>query len=182
MKKEQRSARSGVLTHTGSSAVFVQKVTKRKMALTWRDEDIKHFFGCESPSVIEAQPTKEMFIIDYSGKLLKYSIWFLITDEIVLISGNVAIPFGADSLYEIGLPCDSVSVCDDPYDPNQTGLAFWYGDPKLRMNLTMMLLKRPDGDLKVWPEAVLPNRHPYLQNWLQSDPKAHNRYNLRTDD
>lgn len=152
------------------------------MALSWRDEDIQEFFGCETPCLIEAQPGKKMFVVDYSGRLLKYSFWFQITDECVLISGNDTIPFGADSLYEIVVPCDGVAVCDDPYDPNQTGLAFWYGDPKQRMNLTMILLKRSDGDLKVWPNSVWPQRHPYQQNWLQSDPNARNRYNLRSED
>ena len=149
------------------------------MALTWQDEDIRHFFGCESPSVWEAPPTKEMFVVNYSGKLLNYSILFLITDEYVMISGNDTAPFGGDSLYEIAVPCDSVLV---PDAPNQTGLAFWYGDQKQKLNLTLMLLKRPDGDLNVWPSTVWPSRHPYQQNLLRSDPSANNRYNLRTKD
>ena len=152
------------------------------MALTWQDEDIQHFFDCEPPCVFEAQPGKELIVVDYSGKVLRYSVLFQITDEYVMISGNDTNPFGADSLYEIVVPCDKVSVCEDPYDSNQTGLAFWYGDPKQRMNLTMMLLKRAYGDLKVWPESVWPNRHPYQQSWQQSDPNALNRYDLRPKD
>ena len=104
------------------------------MALRWRDEDIQRFFGCEKACLGEAQPGHEVFTFDFSAKLLKYSIWFQITDECVMISGDDAYPFGAHSLYEIVVPCDSVSVYEDPYDPNQTGLAFWYGDPNQRMN------------------------------------------------
>jgi len=159
-----------------------QKVTKQRMALTWKDEDITHFFGCESPSICESQPAKELFIVDYSGKLLRYSFWFLITDECVMISGNDTVPFGADSLYEIVVPCDSVSVCEDPYDPKHTGLAFCYGDPKQRLNLTMILLKRPDGDLKVWPSTVWPNRHLYEHNSQQSDTSVSNRDNSGTEE
>ena len=152
------------------------------MAISWRDEDIRNFFGCAELCVGEAIPGNQIVVVEYAGRLLKYSIWFQITEECVLISGNDTLPFGADSLYEIAVPCDSVVACVDPYVANQTGLAFWYGDPTQKMNLTMMLLKRPDGDLKVWPESVLPQRHPILQKWQQSDPKARNRYNPRIQD
>ena len=152
------------------------------MALIWSDDDINSFFGCDQLEIGEIKPGSKMFTVEYSGTLLKYSFWFMISDEYVMISGNNTIPFGADSLYEIVVPCDSVSRHDDPYDQNQFGLAFWYGDPRQRMNLTMMLLKRPDGDLKVWPELVWPQRHPYLQNYQKSDPNTLNRYNPRTED
>lgn len=152
------------------------------MALIWREEDLKNFFGCETRTVCEGIPGKEMIVIDYSGTLLNYSFWFQITDEYVMVSGNDSIPFGADSLYEIVVPCDSVSVCEDPYDPGKTGLQFWYGDPNQRMNLTMVLLKRQNGDLKVWPTTVWPNRHPYQQSWLLSDPNASKRYDVKPED
>lgn len=151
------------------------------MALYYRDDDIMSFFGCDELAIGETKPGSACFIVEYAGKILKYSLWFHIADEIVAVSGDDTNPFGANSLYEIIVPCDSVSLHDDPYDRNQFGLAFWYGDPKQRMNLTMMLLKRPDGDLKVWPESVWPQRHPYLQNWQKTDPSAFNRYNPRTE-
>jgi hypothetical protein len=65
----------------------------------------------------------------------------------------------ADSLFEISLPCDSISEIPDSYYPGNTGLGFWYGDPNQKHNMTMMILKRPDGDLKVWPSCVWPERH-----------------------
>ena len=64
-------------------------------------------------------------------------------------------------MYEITVPCDCITQIEDGYYEGQTGLGFWYGDPKQKHNLTMMLLKRPDGDLKVWPACVWPNRHKY---------------------
>jgi hypothetical protein len=147
------------------------------MSLDWRTEDIGSFFGNNEREILEYKPGSKLFIVEYAGKLLRYSFWFHITDEYVMVSGNDGTPFGADSLYEIVVPCDSVTLHDDPYDRNQSGLAFWYGDPKHKMNLTMMLLKRPDGDLKVWPTTVWPYRHPYQQSMLNADPNALNRYN-----
>ena len=97
-------------------------------------------------------------MIEYAGKHLKYSLCFSDADEIVSISGDPEVPFGADSFYEINIPCDSITQSQDGYYPDQTGLNFWYGDRTKKHNLTMMLLKRPDGDLKVWPACPWPPR------------------------
>jgi hypothetical protein len=48
-------------------------------------------------------------------------------------------------------------------------LGFWYGDPAKKHNLTMMLLKRPDGDLKVWPTSARPDRHAYFKVYSPTD-------------
>jgi hypothetical protein len=91
-----------------------------------------------------------------------------LADEIAMISGDTELPFGANSMYEISIPCDSIKQIEDGYYPGTTGLGFWYGDPTKKHNMTMMLLKRLDGDLKVWPSCVWPERHAY-HNMLLKD-------------
>ena len=98
--------------------------------------------------------------IDYAGDVLKYSILFHDQDDMVSISGDPETPFGADSFYEINIPCDSIVESEDGYYPGKTGLHFWYGDRGFPHNLMMMLLKSPGRDLKVWPACPWPTRHP----------------------
>lgn len=93
------------------------------------------------------------------------------TSQCVSISGCPETPFGADSLFEVCVPCDSVTAFADGYHDGQIGLSFWYGDVERRENCTMQLLKRPDGDLKVWPACVWPLRHPYFKaTWGDNSP------------
>ena len=75
------------------------------MSLNWRNEDIGSFFGNDEREILEYKPGSKLFIVDYAGKLLRYSFWFHITDECVMVSGNDGTPFVADSLYEIVVPC-----------------------------------------------------------------------------
>lgn len=131
------------------------------MPIVWQDDVILKFFGLlPEPSNVEEQRDRVSFI-DYNGNNLRYSIWLHRADELVMISGDLSHPFGADSLFEIALPCDSITEIPDGYYNGCTGLGFWYGDPNQNCNMTMMLLKRPDGDLKVWPNCVWPERHEY---------------------
>ena len=69
-----------------------------------------------------------------------------------------------------------------PLRPESNRVSFWYGDPNQRMNLTLMLLKRSNGDLKVWPITVWPKRHPYQRKLQLKDPNVSNRYNVRSVD
>ncbi len=129
--------------------------------IAWRDEELQAFFGaCPNPKAFEPDEP-QVCSIQYKGVSLKYELMLHLSDEIALISGDIEFPFGANSMYEISVPCDCITQIDDGYYPGQTGLVFWYGDPKQKHNMTMMLLKRTDGDLKVWPACVWPNRHPY---------------------
>ena len=91
-------------------------------------------------------------VIDYQGRILKYSM--IICNESISISGDPEGPFRGDSFFEFCIPCDGITECGDGYYPDQSGLSFWYGDQTQKKNMTMMLLKRPDGDLKVWPNFV----------------------------
>ena len=97
--------------------------------------------------------------IDYVGNVLKYNFIFCGNDDIVSVSGDPDHPFCADSFFEINIPCDSITEIADGYYPGKTGLAFWYGDTGHQHNMTMMLLKAPKGDLKVWPNCPWPTRH-----------------------
>ena len=120
---------------------------------------IEAFFGSK---IIRPEPEFDVATesLDYAGKMLRYSIVICDSDELISISGDPEVPFGADSFFEISVPCDSIALAGDGYYPDQKALHFWYGDPEQRHNLMMMLLKRPDGDLKVWPACPWPSRHP----------------------
>ncbi len=133
------------------------------MPISWQEDVLFRFFGSSpEPSNVEEQKDRVSFV-DYVGKHLRYSIWLHLHEELVMISGDQTHPFGADSLFEIAIPCDSISEIPDGYYSGNTGLAFWYGDQNQKHNMTMMLLKRPDGDLKVWPSCVWPERHAYYK-------------------
>lgn len=121
-----------------------------------QDDVLLKFFGERpTPSRLDG-----LAAIGYTGKNLRYALYLDVTDEVVMISGDMSTPFGADSLFEIGIPCDSITEISDGYYHGNKGLGFWYGDRNQKHNMTMMLLKRPDGDLKVWPTCVFPERHP----------------------
>jgi hypothetical protein len=47
--------------------------------------------------------------------------------------------------------CDAIGLVPDPYYPGTRALAFWRGSPGVEENTTLVILRRPDGDLKVWP-------------------------------
>lgn len=134
------------------------------MPTQWFAPDLQAFFG--------ALPDRRRSL-RYAGARLNYELIIGEESEIVLISGSHEEPFGADSLFEIMVPCDSISVCEDGYYPGQTGLNFWYGDPSQYHNRTMQLLKRPDGDLKVWPVCIWPPRHEnFRMLWGSNSPSV----------
>ncbi len=124
--------------------------------IEWQNDVLLKFFGeLPTPSCLDG-----LAAIEYTGKSLRYSLYLDVNDEVAMISGDTSTPFGADSLFEICLPCDSITEISDGYYHGNIGLGFWYGDRNQKHNMTMMLLKRPDGDLKVWPICVFPERHP----------------------
>lgn len=131
------------------------------MSISWQEDVLFRFFGSVPEPLSGIEGRKDRVLgVDYVGKHLRYSIWLFVHEDLVMISSDQMCPFSADSLFEITLPCDSISEIPDGYYPGSTGLGFWYGDANHKHNMTMMLLKRPDGDLKVWPSCVLPERHP----------------------
>lgn len=143
------------------------------MPIEFDSNVIEAFFG-SSIALPEPGDHGVSGTIDYVGKKFKYSLIISDADEVVSISGDPDVPFGADSFYEFNIPCDSISISQDGYYPEQTGLNFWYGDMSKKHNLMMMLLKRPDGDLKVWPACPWPPRHPLHKIcWNDSDSQPY---------
>ncbi len=139
------------------------------MPIAWDSVVFEKFFNAVPyPSNVEEQRDRVSFV-DYVGKNLRYSFWLHFADEVVLVSGDTSHPFGADSLFEFCVPCDHITEIPDSYYPGEKGLGFWYGDPRKKHNLTMMLLKRPDGDLKVWPTSAWPDRHSYFHTCSSDD-------------
>lgn len=119
---------------------------------------------------------EEIYSVDYTAKILNYNFMIFVEDERVAIGCSFESPFGADSLFEIGIPCDSILEIPDGYYPDQLALGFWYGDSTERRNCTMQLLKRPDGHLKVWPACPFPQRHSlHTEIWGSEDPSKANQ-------
>ena len=142
------------------------------MPIEFDPDVIERFFGVE---VEMHDPTRHSIsaTIEYTGCVLKYCVMFCDRDVMVSISGDPETPFGADSFYEINIPCDSITESEDGYYPGKTGLNFWYGNRACPHNLMMMLLKSPSGDLKVWPACPWPARHPMykmLEANAESEP------------
>ena len=141
------------------------------MTVRLDNDELQRFFGVVPATPSEGEFAERLFTLQYEGGRLRYELIIDTTSDIVSISGSHEQPFGADSLFEIAIPCDLIATCADGYYPEQTGLNFWYGDPAQYHNRTMQLLRRPDGDLKVWPACVWPQRHEHFKMlWGENDP------------
>lgn len=141
------------------------------MPVVWDDSDLSRFFGGALTSPVHHEFTGRTCSFSYKGAKLKYELLINVESEMALISGDYEKPFGFDSHFEVPVPCDSITSCVDGYYPEQTTLLFWYGNTYRPHNQTMQLLKRPDGDLKVWPGTVLPPRHPnFKMIWGDNSP------------
>ncbi len=148
-----------------------EKAWLHQMTVRWNNDDLLRFFGSVPATPDEGEFAQRVFTLQYDGGRLKYELIIDTEYDIVSISGSHESPFGADSLFEIAVPCDSIATCADGYYPEQIGLNFWYGDPTQFHNRTMQLLRRPDGDLKVWPACVWPKRHKHFKMlWGENDP------------
>jgi len=62
-------------------------------------------------------------------------------------------------LYEVYVPCDTIQLFSDPYHAEFKAVGFWYGGSDECSNLRLTIMKRPDGDLKVWPVFPFPKSH-----------------------
>jgi hypothetical protein len=117
--------------------------------MTWNQTDLEQFFGCRAnPGANDGK----LHIFDYASKRLRYMIMVHEKENHVAVSADPERPFGADSFYEIQVPCDTIQLFPDPYHPEFKAMGFWYGGTIDRRNLRLTIMKRPDGDLKVWPE------------------------------
>lgn len=131
------------------------------MALKYDPSLIERFFGTAGEFTQLAESTDKIIWIDYAGPVLRYRIMLHIDRDVVLVSGDTVHPFGGDSMYEISIPCSEIVGGPDGYHPGQICLSFYYGDPSLQANRQMTIMKRPDGELKVWPSMPIPSGHPY---------------------
>jgi hypothetical protein len=121
--------------------------------MTWNQTDLEEFFGCRPTRGIQ-DDTLQVF--DYASKRLRYMIMVHEKDHHVAVSADPERPFGADSFYEIQVPCDTIQLFPDPYHPEFKAVGFWFGETTKRENLRLTIMKRPDGDLKVWSEFPFP--------------------------
>jgi hypothetical protein len=136
--------------------------------MKWNKTDLEQFFGCP-PSLALNQET--LFFFDYTSKRLRY---LLVVDEKgqqVSISADPERPFGADSLYEFYVPCDTIELFSDPYHAEFKAIGFWYGGGTALGNRRLTIMKRPDGDLKVWPELP-PGSHRSRRTELGAPPNV----------
>jgi hypothetical protein len=117
---------------------------------------VSSFFGLPPDETSPAGSSFRLFTFRYSGRHLRYEFWVHAVEEQVSISGDTTNPFGADSLFEFYVPCDSLSFVEDGYYPGQVALACWYGSREDPSNQRLTIRKRPDGDLKVWPIFPFP--------------------------
>jgi len=125
--------------------------------MNWKQSDLEHFFGCRPGLAIN---DNAVYFFDYASKRLQYQLWVHEKEDQVSISADPTLPFGGDSLYEVYVPCDTIRLFPDPYHGEFKAVGFWHGDAKDRKNLRLTIMKRPDGDLKVWPEFPFPQSHP----------------------
>ena len=123
----------------------------------WSKIDLEHFFGCRPSLGINDE---RVYIFDYASKRLRYQLFVHEKEEQVSVSADPETPFGGDSFYEVYVPCDTIQLLADPYHPEFKAVGFWYGGATDRKNLRLTIMKRPDGDLKVWPAFAFPKSHP----------------------
>jgi hypothetical protein len=134
------------------------------MAIQFHPSDIEEFFGVSLDRVVFGDPGREQYGVDYSGDILKYSMIIDIEKDTVMISGDRQSPWCGDSMYEIGVPCTSISALPtrmsaDGLDVKR--LSFFYGDPTDIRHRTLTIIMRPDRELVVWPTWPYPKGHPY---------------------
>ncbi len=138
------------------------------MPIEFDRADIEAFFNARMDDTFFPDSGREQYWLDYSGQLLKYSIIIDVEREAVMISGDPDTPWGAQSMYEIGVPCTSILVRRIGRDEGVT-FACYYGDTSDRRNRTLAIIKRPDSDLIVWPSWTYPAGHPYSNDVIDTD-------------
>ena len=125
--------------------------------MKWNQTDLEQFFGCRPDSGINQEG---LYIFHHASKRLRYQLVVHEKEDQVSVSADSETPFGGDSLYEVYIPCDTIQLFSDPYHAELKAMGFWYGGSNERSNLRLTIMKRPDGDLKVWPEFPFPESHP----------------------
>ncbi len=133
------------------------------MAIQFDVSQTNEFFASEGVVEELGETFGKVLIYEYSAHLLKYVVMIHLDNEFVAISGDPVTPFGGDSLYEVSVPADHITVLTDEYCKERRYLAFSYGKESDPNHRTMSLRKKQDGELKVWTSYALSPEHPYGQ-------------------
>lgn len=152
---------------------LIQPFCSLPMTILFDRNVIHGFFGTISQP--EGDAGRDIFCFAYTASRLNYNLLLNSGDETVSLGCSFEEPFGADSLFEITVPCDLIREIPDGYYAEKTGLGFWYGNSQDKQNCTLQLLKRPDGHLKVWPGCYYPKRHKlHSEIWSDEKPSSAN--------
>ena len=122
--------------------------------MNWNPKELEELFACNEETCARFE---DGYCFGYLSKRLKYNLVVRDKEDEICISADPTLPFGGDSLFEFCVSCDMIALMEDPYHPEFKALGFWYGGSKELRNLRLTLMKRPDGDLKVWPVYPRPN-------------------------
>lgn len=129
------------------------------MPIQFQREEIGAYFGVSLCDSRTSDTDSERYWIEYSGRLLRYSLIIDVRNDTVMISGDPEFPWGGNSMFEIGVPCTSIRLRS--HEPDGTvSFDCSYVDSSGRSSHTLTILKRADGDLTVWPSPPLPDGHP----------------------
>ena len=69
-------------------------------------------------------------------------------------------------MYEIVIPCSEIVAGPDGYHFGKICLSFYYGDSGVVDDRRMTIMKKPDGELKVWPSGQFPIGHFYGREYV----------------
>jgi len=131
------------------------------MPIAYDSAVIGEFFNSGGEITNSPETNDRILWIDYSAPILKYRIMLHLDKEAVSVSGDVSNPFGADSMYEISVPCSLIVAGPDSYHPGQTCLSFLYGGSEMQDHSQMTIMKTPTGELKVWPGYPFASDHAF---------------------
>src|ERR1051325_1757901 len=123
--------------------------------MNWNKADLESFFGCRADAADHNPALPAFHFFHYATPRLRYAIIINEDTGQVSVSADPETPFGGDSLYEIHAHCDTIGFYPDDNHKDFQAIGFWKGDSRIRENLRFTIMKRRDGDLKIW-EAFFP--------------------------
>ena len=88
---------------------------------------------------------------DFEGGSLKYRAIFNPKDKVISVSGDLNIPFGGCSLYEMYLPFDRCAIETEPrFYGERKQLVFRKDYADAPNYKTLMIMKWDEGEYSVW--------------------------------
>jgi hypothetical protein len=134
------------------------------MAVSYDPKVLADFFGTPGEIGPLGDTEDAILCLEYQGPLLKYNFHLLLADEVALVMANNIRHLG-ECLYEVNVPCSAITA-------GENRLKFHYGPPASRESLQMILVKRDDGELMVWPVGHYPPGHAH---YLSPDQGKNNQ-------